>query len=307
MREAGTIAYAKVNFTLDILDKRPDGYHEIRSIMQTISLADGLHIRLGSGSRGIKLNVTGEHAAAAPADDTNLVVRAVRAVLAEVDIDEQSVNIEIDLEKGIPAQAGLGGGSSDAAAALTLTSRFLDLDLSQETLTRLAAGLGSDVPFFLNGDTCLVEGVGEKVTPLGSRLCTMAEQKHLVICKPDVSVSTAHAYAELDLARESSSVRYDATSAWLSAFEAGRELPLWNDFEPVILKLYPEIARSHALMIEAAATLGASRPLLCGSGAALFCLADDEASGQVIARKLGKGSAGWVTVARTCGGTHDLL
>src|SRR3569833_424822 len=250
MREAGAIAYAKVNFTLDILDRREDGFHAIRSIMQTVSLSDTLHIRLGAGSRGITLNVGGDHAAAAPADEPNLVVRAVRAVLKEADIDEDTVSLEIDLTLGIPGQAGLGGGSSDAATALALTSRFFDLDLSQETLLRLAASLGSDVPFFLIGNTCLVEGRGEQVTALDGRLCRPNEQKHFVICKPEVDVSTALAYAALDNARESRDVRYDSTSAWLDAFESGQELPLWNDFEPIILKLYPEIGRAHQILID---------------------------------------------------------
>jgi len=307
MREAGAIAYAKVNFTLDILDRRPDGYHDIRSIMQTISIADTLHIRLATGHRGIKLTVHGDHADAAPVDDSNLVLRAVRAVLAEADIDENTLSLDVDLTKGIPAQAGLGGGSSDAAAALDLTSRFFDLGLADDVLLRLASSLGSDVPFFLTGNTCLVEGAGDKVTPLEGKLCTTIGKKHIVVCKPNVNVSTALAYGQLDKAREGNDIRRNSSSAWLSAFETGRDLPLWNDFEPIILSLYPEIVTTHYRMMELGATLGASRPLLCGSGAAIFCMVNTAEHADQLAQALKSSNAGWVSTAHTCGGGIDLL
>lgn len=306
MREAGALACAKINFTLDILDRRPDGYHEIRSVMQTISLADTLHIRLGTGTRGIKLNVGGEHADDIPVDESNLVIRAARAVLAEAGVDEDAVNVEIDLTKSIPAQAGLGGGSSDAATAIAVTNRFFDLGLPFDTLHRIASTIGSDVAFFLTGDTCLVEGIGEKVTLLDSRLCTAAERKHIVICKPNVNVPTALAYQELDKSRGDAFVGQDATSAWLSAFKAGRDLPLSNDFEPVILRHYPEIARVHALMAEAGADFGHQRPLLCGSGAAVLAVVDTDDDAQAMADAITRHRAGWVTTATTCAGNLDL-
>jgi len=326
MREAGAIAYAKVNFTLDILDRRPDGYHEIRSIMQTISLADTLHIRLGTGHRGIKLSVDGEHAEAAPVDDTNLVIRAVRAVLAEAGIDENTVSLDIDLSKGIPAQAGLGGGSSDAAAALALTSRFFDLDLPHTTLARLAAGLGSDVPFFLVGGTCLVEGVGEKVTPLPSSIGCY----NLVICKPNANVPTALAYQRFDQVRESirsheenlpdstdDVVEQDSTSLWLEVTgslvstdldeDGYLRTVMHNDFEPLILGWEDEISRVHKLMYFAARKYRASRPKLSGSGAAIFCLVDGEENAASMAAEMNAANAGWVTTANTCSGGFGLL
>jgi len=313
MREAGAFAYAKVNFTLDILDRRADGYHNIRSIMQTISIADTLHIRLATGHRGIKLTVEGEHAEAAPVDDTNLVIRAVRAVLAEAGIDENTVCLDVDLSKGIPAQAGLGGGSSDAAAALMLTSRFFDLDLPHSTLARLATGLGSDVPFFLVGGTCLVEGLGEKVTPLNRPPSCY----HLVICKPNVNVPTVEAYRRLDESRELLGSGNDVidpsdtTSTWRDSsfprFTDGHiSSGLRNDFEDVILAWHDEIKRVHKLMSDAGKRV-ATKPLLCGSGAAIFCMTLDSPSAAKLAAELTKAGAGWVTTATTCGGGIDLL
>lgn len=304
MREVSATAPAKVNFTLDILDRRPDGYHEIRSIMQTIDLCDFLTIRLSSGSGGIRLTVTGDHAADAPVDDTNLVCRAVRAVLAEAGIDEHGHDIAIELTKNIPSQAGLGGGSSDAATALKLTERSFDLDLARDTLLRLAKSLGSDVPFFLTGGTCLVEGLGEKVT----RIDSCGEPPiHVVICKPNANVSTAAAYAEIDKERAGrpASAR-NSTGEWICSLEAIPHRPRWNDFEPVILQLFPDVASVHALMVKIGAAPGASIPLLCGSGAAVFCLVDNGANAATMARALKDQNLGWVATARTCEGMTIL-
>jgi 4-diphosphocytidyl-2-C-methyl-D-erythritol kinase len=304
MREVGGTAYAKVNFTLDILDRRPDGYHEIRSIMQTITLADRMIITQGKGSPGITLNVDGAESGNVPVDGTNLVCRAVTAALTEAGISAERESIHIELRKTIPSQAGLGGGSSDAATALLLADQLFDLGHSRETLCRLAQRLGSDIPFFLQGGTCRVEGLGEKVTPLDSQLGAASGRKYIVVYKPDVNVPTPHAYRELDRMREVEPAigSGNATAAWEDSFAKSGELPLSNDFEPVILRLYPEIARVHSLMAKASAECGASVPLLSGSGSALFCVAESEDIARATALALGMAGLTGVHIAHTCRG-----
>jgi len=306
MREVSGNAYAKVNFTLDILDRRPDGYHDIRSIMQTIDLCDRLKIRRGAGDPGVRLTVTGPLREAAPAGESNLVCRAVRAVMREAGLDENGESIDIELSKRIPSQAGLGGGSSDAATAIKLMVQIFRLDLPDDTLVRIAHKLGSDVPFFLTGGTCLVEGLGEKVTPIASRLTTIEGRRHLVLCKPSASVPTAMAYQELDRLRRSNTISHgNATDKWLAAFESGGVLPLSNDFEPVILRMFPVIAHVRLLMGELSVRVNASTPLLSGSGSAQFCIFDTGEGAVAMAQALSQVpdfKIEWVAAASTCGG-----
>ena len=245
-------ACAKINLTLDVGARRPDGYHDIRSVMQTIALHDTLTVT-HTETPGIRLEVTGEEAVGIPADAFNLVHRAA-TVLAG------SHGLHICLNKRIPSQAGMGGGSSDAAAALRAVNDLLGRGLSPTRLAEIGSTLGADVPFFLSGGTALVEGLGEIVTPLPP----LAPLWPLVIVKPPVGVSTAAAYAALDAAQ--GRVPGTATAEWLE----GRQR-LSNDFEATVLHDYPPIAALHAILYETAESRECFTPLLCGSGAAIFC------------------------------------
>lgn len=284
-------AYAKINLTLDVGPRRPDGYHDIHSVMQTLALHDTLTVTRTPTRPGVVLEVTGDEAAGIPADASNLVVQAAvrlqKTAAARGTLAAEQSGLHILLEKRIPAQAGLGGGSSDAAAALLAVSSLLDLHFSLRRLTELAATLGADVPFFLDGGTALVEGLGEQIT-----LLPPLAPFPLVVVKPPVGVSTALAYGALDAlaGREIGT----ATDQWL----AGSDI-FANDFERVILPTYPEIAQAYSVLSWTDETGESFSPRLCGSGAALFCAASSEFAAQRLAARAEAEQIGKVWVTRT--------
>jgi len=265
-------AHAKINLTLDVFNKRADGYHSLASIMQTISLHDTLRIELSEAS-AISLTCDGQHAGGVPCDETNLVIRAARAVLDAAHLD---TGLSIHLHKSIPSQAGLGGGSSDAAAALLGVTALLALDIGPKLLHNLAAELGSDVPFFLSGGTAVVRGRGENIRPVAD-----APPLWLVVVKPDAAVPTGWAYQALDGLEDRSSFR--ATRMLEEAIRDGdtdRMITLQcNDFEVPVFQHMPQLAwlRDELQMA------GAMAAHLCGSGAALYGVASSETSAQKIA------------------------
>ena len=260
-------AFAKINWTLDVLGKRPDGYHEIASVMQTLELHDVL--TLSRIPAGIVLDVDGPEAEGVPTDERNLIWRAATALGSE--------GVQIALEKNIPSQAGLGGGSSDAAATLTGINRLFGLGRTREQLAEIGTKLGADVPFFLYGGTARVEGIGERISPLPN-----AQGQNIVLVKPPVGVSTKAAYDALDARGNRPSA--DTTRRWPDG-------GLSNDFEAVIYDLYPAVAAAR----DALRAAGASATLLCGSGAAVLGLGGDI---QAIAARVRAANVGKVWVTR---------
>ena len=287
-------APAKINLTLDVGLRRADGYHEIRSVMQTIALHDALDAALTPGQPGVFLEVAGKEATGVPADEANLVhkaaVRLQKIAAARGQMPGSESGIHIRLHKRIPSQAGLGGGSSDAMAALLAVNALLGLALSHTRLCEIGAALGADVPFFFFGGTALAEGLGEKITPLPS----LAPDWPLVVVKPDAGVSTAAAYAALDAASDRQ--RGAATERWLEGDQA-----LHNDFESVVFPAYPSVAAAHALLSQTAEPAESFRPLLCGSGSALFLRASSDSAAQEIAARVTAAGLGKVWVTRTIG------
>jgi 4-diphosphocytidyl-2-C-methyl-D-erythritol kinase len=281
-------AYAKINLTLDVLSRRPDGYHEIASVMQTISLHDELEIA-PRAEPGIDFRCVAPQTIPVPIDSSNLVVRAAQSLLSAASRPDAGVSIV--LTKRIPSQAGLGGGSSDAAAALAGIDRALNLRTDSRTLLDVAASLGSDVPFFLTGGTAVARGRGEIVTPLDD-----APALWMVIVKPDASVSTAEAYAALDGTPNRRS--RGATEPMLEAMRAGdveRMSALRsNDFEAVVLCERRAVADA----LEELLAAGAITAHLCGSGAAVYGIAADEAGARRIGLLL-DGRYPHVSVARS--------
>lgn len=251
---------AKINLTLEVLDRRPDGYHTLRSIMVPLALADVLDITPAERFSFVCNDP-------ALASDDNLVVKAAHAL-------DPLPRVTIALRKAVPMQAGLGGGSSDAAGVLRAA---MDGALGHRyALDWLAAAraLGSDVPFFLTDSGALVEGTGERVTALGA-----LPPWHVLVVKPPAAVSTAAAYAQLDALERPSRPRNASVSlAVLTALQRGDftvvERGLSNDFNAVIAASTPEVA--HAL--DALRAAGASNALLSGSGSAVFTLARDAAT-----------------------------
>jgi 4-diphosphocytidyl-2-C-methyl-D-erythritol kinase len=250
-----TRAYAKINLTLDVLGRRADGYHELVSVMQTVGLADSLAFgALPDGETAFFCDVPALNGA------DNLVYRAVQ-VLREATGCRRGVRIE--LQKQTPMQGGLGGGSSDAACVLrTLNARW-SLGLSQTRLTKLAARLGSDVPFFVLGGTALVEGRGERVTPLPD-----LPGLWLVLLKPPIAVSTPAVFRALTPDEYTDG---QATARLAQTLRGGGMPPLdglVNALEARVCQDYPAVAESRAAFLQA----GARMIRMSGSGPTLFAL-----------------------------------
>jgi 4-diphosphocytidyl-2-C-methyl-D-erythritol kinase len=278
-------APAKINLTLEILARRDDGYHALRSVMVPIGLRDELAFAPAPAFT---------FACDPPAlGDGNLVTRA----FAQLGL--ANAPVAVTLRKYIPVGAGLGGGSSDAAAVLLAAMRGDFGPLAPRDWVADARALGSDVPFFLVDGPALVEGTGERVTALGS-----APPWWAVVVMPPVSVATAAAYGALAAARadapavsrprsESASIRcgealqradYDATLAAMT-----------NDFEALVARDYPPVRAT----LDALAAAGADRALLSGSGAACFTLARDERSARAVAQRLPEGGRVHVVALET--------
>lgn len=254
-------AYAKINLSLDVTGKRGDGYHDLKSVMQTVDVYDTLTFhKTDDGAISLTANTP-----QLATDDSNLIVKACRLMRDTCGIKE---GIEVDLLKEIPMQAGLGGGSADAACALRAVNDLFSLNLSTETLCGLGAQLGADVPFLVRGGTCLCEGIGEILTPVPAPpACTV------LIAKPASGISTAEAYATLDLKPID---RHPDTDALLHALRQGDLKGLCdamdNVFEPVAFRRVPDIPA----LINTMQDYGALRAMMSGSGPSVFGIFRDE-------------------------------
>jgi 4-diphosphocytidyl-2-C-methyl-D-erythritol kinase len=249
-------AYAKINLTLAVLGQRADGYHDLVSVMQTISLRDTLRL---TPNRSGQITARSDN----PELNTpnNLALRAARALRDEV--GDATLGVEIELLKAIPSPGGLGGGSSDAACVLLALNALWASHVSIVRLERLGANLGSDVPFFIHGGAALIEGRGERVTPLPD-----AQPLWLVLAKSPVSVSTAAVFRALSPADYAPA---DDARALMEAIRDGRPLPLAslrNTLEAPVLRAYPEIATTRDALLAA----GAPIVRMSGSGPTLYAL-----------------------------------
>jgi 4-diphosphocytidyl-2-C-methyl-D-erythritol kinase len=257
-------AFAKINLGLKILSKRPDGYHEIRTIYQTVALHDRLEITLLKGGSGVRVECDNP---SLPRGRGNLVFRA-----CELWKRAQSFRggIRVRLEKRIPAGSGLGGASSDAAATLLGLERLTGDRMDLRSRSKLAARLGSDVPFFLWGGRGLGVGRGEEVYPLPD----LARRQCLVVC-PGFNVSTPDAYREAgrQLTKKGRGRRISPFGAW-SPLPLENWGPAENDFECVVFARWPELARLKSQLIRA----GAETASLTGSGSAVYALFDSARS-----------------------------
>ncbi len=260
-RRASVRALAKINLTLRVLGRRPDGFHELRTVYQTISLADRLEIAYTPG-RGRRVEI--ETDLPGPPEE-NLAVRAARAVMERGRIRG---TVEVRLEKRIPAGGGLGGGSSDAAAVLLALPVLAGRKLELSTLLELAAGLGSDVPFFLLGGTALGVGRGAEVHPLPD-----APALRGLLVMPGVAVSTAEAYRALGrgLTAPGSSCDTKSVEALTWRLGPGFSAERWaesavNDFEEYAFDAHPLLRRVAGKLRRA----GAAPVMLSGSGSSVF-------------------------------------
>ena len=252
-------AYAKLNLSLDVLGKRPDGYHDMRMVMQTVNLTDAIRLEIGTGQ---PLHM-GSNLGFLPANESNLAAAAALRLCEATGVD--AGGLSIDLEKTIPVCAGLAGGSADAAAVLRGLNQLLDLGLPGERLEEIGALVGSDVPYCVRGGTALAEGRGEILTDLPSLPDCL-----VVLCKPAFSVSTPELFRSLDGCRIR---RRPDTAGLLAALESG-DLPgvarrMYNVFEDALpARRAQEIDAVKNVMIQHGA-LGAS---MSGTGPTVFGL-----------------------------------
>ncbi len=251
-------AFAKLNLTLDVLGKRPDGYHDIKSVMQTISIRDDIELELGTGEAW-RLECDKENI---PTDETNLAWKAAALFCKELHKDPEGLTIRIT--KRIPSEAGLGGGSADAAAVLRALNRHYDYPLSLPALAELGAQVGSDVPFCVLGGTAVAEGRGEKLRKLPDLPETI-----FVVCKPDFSVSTPALYKKLDETAIAQRPDHSAMEAAICQGDQGKIADhLCNVFEPVVCAEHMEMNYIKSIMNSYGA-LGFS---MTGSGSAVYAI-----------------------------------
>ena len=274
-------AHAKVNLFLEILGKRDDGYHEIETIMQEISLADNLQFE--EIQEGIKLECNNKNI---PINQDNLVCKAANLILKECGIKK---GVLINLEKNIPVGAGLGGGSSDAAATLKALNSLWKVGLNDGELIEFAAKIGSDIPFFINGKTSLCSGRGEVISPVKVR-----DRMDYLILFPRVHISTETIYKNLkiDLTKKRKDVSFFLDALKYSEVVGISKL-LFNRLEEVIFATYPDLLQVKSAL-ESFDFCGLS---ISGSGSAFFGLCNDRHQAEVIKSKVESSGMGNVFVA----------
>lgn len=270
-------APAKVNLCLHVLGRRPDGFHELATLMQPVDLYDTLTVRLGGQGLALVCNRP-------ELSQVNLVLRAAEAFFAALG---RPAAAALELHKRIPVAAGLGGGSSDAAAALLALNALHGSALTPEELARLAAGLGADVPFFLAGDTAFCRGVGELVRPWPD-----FPLLDYVLVNPGFALPTARVYQELDL-QWTNQVERNKINRLAGNYDAGLSF-LINDLEGVALRLHPVLGS----IKEALAGCGAAGCLMSGSGPTVFGVFADAAQAGEAARRLRRAHRWWVRACR---------
>ncbi len=260
-------APAKINLFLEVRNRRPDGYHEINSLFQAVSLHDRLTLHL-TDEPGVALTIDGPGGLTAGED--NLVVRAIRLTLREAGL---SRGVQAHLEKRIPVAAGLGGGSSDGAAAIEGLSELLGLGLSRSDKMRLGLQLGSDIPFFFTSGQALVRGRGEVMEETDYPV-----DYHLILVNPGFPVSTADGYASLKRGLTAS-----ADPFTLPCSRTVQDFVLHlsrggNDFEPVLRRAYPELGEIVAELRKRGAVVAR----LSGSGPTVFGLFLDRTASETM-------------------------
>ena len=265
-------AYAKLNLTLDVLGKRDDGYHNLKSVMQTISVRDDIEIDIGTGKPWC-LKCDKEDI---PCDERNLAWKAAKVYCDALHKDPGG--LEIRITKRIPSQAGMGGGSADAAAVLRALNEYYDHPLSIGALAELGAQVGSDVPFCVVGGTCMCEGRGERLRKL-----TDMPDCIFVVCKPDFSVSTPELYRQIDDVAISKRPDHQAVESALLAGDLEKLAHnLCNVFDPVVTQDHLELNYIKSMFHQ----YGAVGYQMTGSGSAVFAVVSEFEVAAVICNML---------------------
>lgn len=247
-------AYGKINLGLDVLGKLPNGYHEVRMVMQTVGIYDELTFE--KTENGIEITTD---AAKLPTGEDNLIYKAAKLMKETYQIRE---GIRIHLQKNIPIAAGMAGGSTDAAATMKGINRLFGLDIGLLELMKLGVNIGADVPYCVIGGTALAEGIGEKLTPL-----ELAPECYVVVATPDIHVSTKYVYERFDLEKIEKHPDIDGMVEAISIGSLQGILDrMENVLETVTIPAYPVIDELKQRMRE----LGAVNSLMSGSGPTVF-------------------------------------
>lgn len=282
-------APAKINLTLDVLHKRPDGFHEVEMVMTTVDLADRVWIRAIEGGQ-IKIKTSVQFV---PTDRKNLAYQAADLIRKTYGIKQ---GVEITLEKRIPVAAGLAGGSSDAAATLRGLNKLWKIGLGAEQLAELGAQIGSDVPFCVYGGTAFATGRGEIIQKVSA-----PPNCWVILAKPVISVSTGSIFNNLNL----TTIEHPQTMKMLNALKTGdyKEMcrSVGNVLEPVTMDLYPEVTVLKEQMIK----FGADSVQMSGSGPTVFGLVEHESRVPRIYNGL-KGFCQEVYAVRMLGERHSF-
>lgn len=267
-------AHAKINLGLDVVRKLENGYHEVKMIMQTLSVGDMLYIRRNREAGDITLTVEGSDVLA---DESNLAWKAASLLKEHCGIVD---GVSIHLQKRLPVAAGLAGGSADAAAVLKVMNMMFELGLSQEEMMALGAGLGADVPFCVMGGAALAEGIGEKLTPLPT-----LEGYLVLLATPEISVSTKEVYEQLNLSAIEKRPDIDGMAQAIRRGSLADVLPcMENVLESVTEKKYPIIREIKESLEEN----GAKKALMSGSGPTVYGIFEDIETAKAAGVKLAK-------------------
>jgi 4-diphosphocytidyl-2-C-methyl-D-erythritol kinase len=249
-------APAKINLTLRVGARRDDGFHDVRTLMQSIALADTLRMTTRRGPFVLQTRTPG-----VPDDRTNLVWRAADLLWRSIGRTGDPRDVHVRLEKSIPTEAGLGGGSADAAAALAGLNVLWEARRSQRDLARLGSELGVDVPFFLHGGTALGSGRGDELYPVDD-----VTRLGIVVIKPSFGVATAAAYRWVDEDRAAKVPDSESPGPEIDVGWRTGPIRLVNDLEPPVARRHPMIGE----MVEALRRQGAQGAAMTGSGSAVF-------------------------------------
>jgi len=272
-------APAKINYLLDVTGKRPDGYHDLRMIMQRVNLCDTITLTLAD-TPGINVTCSSK---GAPNGPDNIAWKAARTLL---DRAESNAGVNIEIVKNIPVAAGLGGGSSDAASVLMGMNELLHLGLSDRQLMEIGCTLGADVPFFIFKRAALAEGIGDKLTPLPKMpMCW------ILLVNPGVHVSTAWVYRSLQL---TSGGELNKLPKFFESIEDVASI-LSNDLESVTIPAFPVIADIKTRLME----LGAVGSMMSGSGPTVFGVFKSFDAAEAARREVTRGTGWFAATAET--------
>lgn len=287
---------AKVNLQLAVGPREADGFHNLVTVFQAISIYDDVTITKGEIGTGILISISGDHTHGVPADSTNLAVTAAELMAKEFDFD---IDIQIEIIKSIPVAGGMAGGSADAAAIIVGINELYDLEMSREEMHKLGSQLGSDVPFMISGGTAVGQGRGDELTAALSR-----GTYHWVLALSSVGLSTPAVYDECDRLRAGLDISPPQTSdslmqSLLAADPKAVGLALSNDLQSAACSLRPALT----LVLDVGEEYGALGSIVSGSGPTVAFLVADEEQGLDLAVALT--SSGVVgSVARAYGPVH---